>query len=89
MGNRLALTLNWTKDYDISWHRFEATSILKINVLQVPCHGNQKMRKSGVRLFSTVLFVLVYDDGQDLLKAWENAPVMRFHMDNRGREGGH
>ena len=52
--------LNWTKDYDISWRRFGVMSILKIDMLQVPCHGDQEMRELKVRLLTTMLFVLVY-----------------------------
>ena len=81
-GGGLTSTHNWTENYDVFLRRCEAMSILKVNVLQVPCHGNQNMCKLGMRLFSTSLFILVYEDGRELLKKCWNAPVTRFHVDN-------
>ena len=79
-GSDLTTIKNETENYNVSVHRCGQLSILRVNGLQEQCHRSQSVHETGAGIFPALLFILVYEDGQELMRKRWSVLVPRFHM---------
>ena len=79
-GCVLSMNNGMSENDNVFLRRCEKISLVKINVLKVYHHNGWSKRELGARLSTTMLFILIYDEGRGISDEQWNSLITRVQV---------